>query len=174
MTVLKLALLGFIFFLIAAVPNDSVTVAVNVAPKKPERPTPRRDTAKPTPHVVKTYGRMSLLVREQPKRLTYTWNGPGVTIGNVEWKNAFTNANGRKFYARINRMDEDGHIINTLFGSDISCDLMNIWIESYGIYKIAIFPHGAYCDGIEWDFRYFSHDDITPIHKFTHHIIPCE
>lgn len=171
MTVLKLAVLALIIFAAFVVPDKSVSVNVNVAPKKPERPTPRRDTAKPRePHVL-----MGLNIVETPKRLMYVFNSAkGVRIENVEWRSTFGNLDGKTFYGRINRMNADGNVAQTLFSGVLQHDLIHVQIDHYGDYKIAIFQQGGYCNGIEYDFHYFGGSDITPIHQFIHHQIPCE
>ena len=160
---MKLLLLAFLVFLGFAIPDKSVSVKINVVPG-PLRKVDRRDTLPPV--------EMSLLPTDAPK-LTYRFDGEIVHILNVKWLHAFGNRSG-KYTARINRMTDDGYIAKTLFAGQVPCELMKVIIPHYGIYKIAVFQEGDYCNGIEYDLRWFGRQDVTPISQFNHHLILCQ
>ena len=168
---MKILLLIAIVLAAFIVPDDSVSVHVNIKPSKTNAKPTRRDTL---PNV-----EMSVIpapVVHQSTRLTYdfhTMEG-GVIVRNVRWFDHFTDIRKKKFTARINRVDQDGYVLQTLYAGELKCELMNVIIMNYGLYKIAVFQVGDYCNGIEYDFRYFGRDNITPISQFNHHLIPCQ
>jgi hypothetical protein len=168
---MKLAFLAFIIFLIATAPKLEGNIDINVEPKKPERSTPRRDTTpRREPHVT-----MALNVVETPKRLMYVFiDKSGIRIENVNWMKAFGNLDGKTFYGRISRVDADGYTKQVLFSGVLQHDFMHITLDHYSDYRIAVFEKGGYCNGIEYDFKWFGSFDCTPIKDFVHHQIPCE
>lgn len=156
------------------VPDDSVSVRINVKPSKTKPKTQNSKHRDTLPHV-----EMSVIpapVVHQSTRLTYDFHtiDGGVVVRNVRWFDHFTDVRKKKFTARINRVDQDGYVLQTLYAGELKCELMNVIIMNYGHYKIAVFQVGDYCNGIEYDFRYFGRDNMTPISEFSHHSIPCQ
>jgi hypothetical protein len=131
---------------------DIIVKTENVAPKKPIR----RDSL------------------PDDERLTYTFLSPSVvTIKYIDFCGLLKGQG--KTYARINEMTDDGHIARTLVSAEIdSRRKLQATVPNFGVFKISIFREGAYCEGIEFDFRYFSRADMTPIHQFVHHSINCQ
>lgn len=169
---MKFIILAFLVFLGFAIPDKSIDVKINVKPRAENAAPPnRRDTL---PNV-----EMGFVIRKEStaskKHLTYdfaTIQG-GVIVRNVQWLDAF-GCQRAEYFGRINRVDADGYVVSTIFAGTLKLESMNIIIEHYGLYKIAVFQKGDYCNGIEYDLRWFGQDDVTPIHQFSHHLILCQ
>lgn len=163
---MKILILAIFAYLAIAIPNNSISVHVNAAPKR-ENAKPRRDTL---PDV-----QMSIGNPEAAERLTYMLDGEtGVIIRGIDFCGFLKLKSLTKVYARINEVDADGRIVRTLAASEVDARRkLQATIPANGFFKIAIFAQGDYCNGIEYDFRFFGASDITPIHKFVHHSILC-
>jgi hypothetical protein len=160
---MKFLIIAALLFAAFAIPDKSVTVAVNVAP--PRISNARRDTL---PDVRMGFGNVA-----DAERLTYALDGEsGIIIKYIDFCSILTGTG--KIYARLNQMTEDGYIMRTLVASEIQPRKLNVTIPCYGIFKIAIFREGAYCSGIEYDFRFFGVNDMTHIGQFNHRQILCQ
>ena len=167
---MKILLLIAIVLAAFIVPDDSVSVHVNVKPSKTNAKPTRRDTLPDVKMKITAFN-----IVEEPPRLTYNFQviKNAVVVQNIDWLKAFDYKKG-KYIARINRVDQDDHVLQTLYAGQLNCELMQLYILNYGIYKIAVFQEGNYCNGIEYDFRYFGRDNMTPISEFSHHSILCQ
>lgn len=112
---------------------------------------------------------------QEPEKLSYTWiDTTGVVIRFDSWTRAIAPKVGKRIFARLNQIDAEGFIIRTVAGDFVPFDILSVEIPERGFWKIALFREGEYCNGIEYDFRFFGQNDFTPIHLFTHHSILCE
>ena len=141
-----------LLILAVAIAMPERDININVAPRR-VNVAPKRDTT--------------------DERLTYDFDDDRVTVKYIDFCGLVKQ--NRKVYARINEMNLDGSFRRTLISVEIDARRkLQATIPWKGVFKIAVFAEGDYCNGIEFDFRFFGSRDMTPIHQFVHHSILCQ